>query len=372
MPAGPQKDLLLVYLGPPSSGGTVQVLARLGRLWSQSDSRVEFVTYSDAGVLDAEDLPIVRIGPAPNSRISGRPLRVALRQARSVVRYAVRIRRAVRERPHAVILPFLTGTALVTLAATIGLPNRVVVCERIDVSARSLTWHFRLLQHLLYPRASAFTINSSSQAASRLLRSISRGRPVHVVPNPLPRDIPSADPAASHTILAVGRLADQKQHAVLIDAFSRIADRIPEWCVVILGEGPLRSDLGAQINRLGLADRITLTGQVDDPRPFYASAGLFVLPSGYEGTSNALLEAASAGLPCIVSEETAPPHTEGVLMSVPAGSADALAEGLLDVCLNTDKREVLGRAAERWVKQVSDDDVLEGWSSVLELSVSNE
>lgn len=365
MSSGRDAALLLVYLGPPASGGTVQALARLARLWSESGYQVEIATYRDPGVLDTVGLPMVRVGPAPASRVSGVPLRAALRRAPDVMRYAAFIRRAMRERPDAVVLPFLTGTALLTLAAAIGLPNRVVACERIDVVAQSLPWHFRLLQRLLYPRAAAFTINSSNPAASHRLRSISRGRSVHVVPNPLPRDIPAADPANSRVILAVGRLADQKRHATLLEAFAAVADRIPEWRVVIVGDGPLRRDLEAQIDRLDLTERVTLTGQVDDPRPYYASAGLFVLPSAYEGTSNALLEAASAGLPCIVSAEAAPPETTDHLIKVPSDSPHALAMRILEVCTAHDTRTDLALRATGWLGRWTDDEVLSGWTSAI-------
>lgn len=366
MAPNPNQPILLVYLGPPSSGGTVQALARLARQWSQSAPDIEIATYSNHGALDAVDLPMVRIGRGPTSPVSEVRFRDALRQAPNVVRYLHQIRRAVRDRPNSVVLPFLTGSALVTLAATVGLPNRVVVCERSDVSIRSPRWHVRLLRRLLYPRAAAITVNSSNPAASDLLRRISRGRPVHVVRNPRPRDMHPADPENSRVVLAVGRLVEQKGHATLIEAFARIAGRIPEWRVIIVGEGPIRSDLESRIDRLGLADRATLVGQVDDPRPYYASAGVFVLPSEYEGTSNALLEAASAGLPCIVTEQASATEARQNLTSVPAGSPEQLAARLLKLCTDHELRVQFGRAAEQWAKQMTDD-VITGWDSAIAL-----
>ena len=362
----PNQPILLVYLGPPSSGGTVQALARLARLWSQSTPDIEIVTYSGRGALDAVDLPMVRIGRGPTSSVSEVRFRDALRHAPDVVRYLHHIRRAVRDRPSSVVLPFLTGSALVTLAATVGLPNRVVVCERNDVSIRSTRWHVRLLRRLLYPRAAAITVNSSNPAASDLLRRISRGRPVHVVRNPHPRDMHPADPENSRVVLAVGRLVEQKGHATLIEAFARIADGIPEWRVVILGEGPFRSDLEARIDRLGLTDRVTLAGQVEDPRPFYASAGLFVLPSDYEGTSNALLEAASAALPCIVTTTAAPATADGMFRIFPPGDVELLARHLRVLCDDEGARRAAGAAARDWL-QSQEHDVLKGWSVALDI-----
>ena len=174
-----------------------------------------------------------------------------------------------------------------------------------------------------------------------------------------------ADVRSSRMILSVGRLVPQKRHATLIESFAQVHARIPEWTLRIVGDGPLNQHLGELIERHGLGDKIELVQRVDIPEQLYAEAGLFVLASDYEGTSNALLEAASAGLPCIVSEETAPPHTEGILLSVPAGAADALTERLLETCTDTGRREALGQAAERWVKEVSDAEVLAEWMSVI-------
>jgi glycosyltransferase involved in cell wall biosynthesis len=359
---------VIAILAATSGGGTVTSLRGLLHLWHKANYSVTLVRTPDSpGLLREERLLGIDVVEIPR-RDTRATLGSALALLRDVLRLwhdIRRIRKTVRSRPGAVVLPFLTGTALVTLAATIGLPNRVIVCERNDTSMQPFGWHVRLLRRLLYPRAAAITVNSTNPAASDLLRKISRGRPVHVVPNPHPRDMQPADPVNSRVILAVGRLVKQKQHAALIEAFAKIAGRLPEWHVVIVGEGPLRGDLESQIDHLSLTHRVTLAGQVEDPRPFYATAGLFVLPSDYEGTSNALLEAASAGLPCIVSEETAPPQTACILLSVPAGSPNELAVRMLEACTNSDRRAELGRAAKRWVNHLSDDDVVAEWISVI-------
>lgn len=362
----PDGTFLFVYLGPATSGGTVQAIARLATAFSESfpSLGLEIVTYRNEGVLADLGLPVVEVGPAPASPTSGIQFRGALRQAPNAARYLCRIRRAVRDRPNAVVLPFLTGTALVTLAATIGLPNRVVICERNDTSIQPFGWHVRLLRRLLYPRAAAITVNSANPAASELLRSVSHGREVHVVPNPHPREIYPADPANSFAILAVGRLVAQKRHTTLIDAFAVIADKIPAWSVIIVGEGPLHAQLVAQIERLGLGGRVTLAGQVDDPRPYYASAGLFVLSSDYEGTSNALLEAASAGLPCIVTTTAAPAAADNSFRVFPPGDVMLLARHLQELCDDEENRRADGVAARNWLRN-QEGDVLETWIAAL-------
>ena len=330
---------ITVILAATSGGGTVTAVRGLLHLWHKSGHAITLIRTPDsAGLLREEQSLGVDVVEIPR-----RATRATLGSAVALIRDAsrlrhdlIRIRRAVRDRPDAVVLPFLTGTALVTLAATIGLPNRVIVCERNDTSVQPFGWHVRLLRRLLYPRAAAITVNSSNPAASDLLRRISRGRPVHVVPNPHPRDTRPADPVNSR---------------------------------VILGEGPLRSDLEAQIDRLGLTHRITLTGQIDDPRSYYASAGLFVLPSDYEGTSNVLLEAASAGLPCILNAEIAPPGSAGTFLTAPLDSPAGLADVILQACTDEPMRQVYGDAARRWVSSPTETEILSAWGIALSLDL---
>jgi glycosyltransferase involved in cell wall biosynthesis len=275
------------------------------------------------------------------------------------------IRRVARRSPEMTLLPFLTGTAIVTLVATIGLPSRVVVCERNDPSRQRHGWHVALLTRLLYPRAAAITVNSPRPEAVEHLRRISRGRPVNIVPNPRPVGIPRADPATSRTILAVGRLVPQKRHAQLIDAFAQVRTEFPDWKLQIVGEGPLRDDLARRVEELDLSRNCEVVGHVDDPRPFYETAGVFVLPSAYEGTANALLEAAAAGLPSIVTDTTAPPGMPGIIISLAPDDDRPLVDALRTLCSDSARRIDLGDAIHAWSGRPTDRDIIAAWNAVL-------
>lgn len=103
--------------------------------------------------------------------------------------------------------------------------------------------------------------------------------------------------------LFVGRLVPVKRAHLLLQSFLEIADRCPDWDLVIAGDGPLRSSLEA------LADlrpgRITFTGFLSDPAEvaaLYANCHVFVLPSSYEPWGVVLTEAAAAGLTLIASD----------------------------------------------------------------------
>lgn len=135
---------------------------------------------------------------------------------------------------------------------------------------------------------------------------------------------------ARHRIVSAGSLKPQKNHALLLRAFARMARQ--DATLMILGEGPLRPDLERLAAELGIADRILLPGFRIDPWPFFASASLFVLSSDYEGFANVVLEAMAAGLPVVSTDCPSGPaeildHGRfGTL--VPVGDEAALAQAM--------------------------------------------
>ena len=98
-------------------------------------------------------------------------------------------------------------------------------------------------------------------------------------------------------IISVGSLKPQKNHKLLIKAFSMLENTNSK--LIILGEGELESELNDLINKLNLSKRVFLKGFVVDPTLWYLSADLFVLSSNWEGLPTVLIEALECGLPIV-------------------------------------------------------------------------
>ena len=103
-------------------------------------------------------------------------------------------------------------------------------------------------------------------------------------------------------IVSAGRLHEQKNYSLLIDAFAKISNDFPEYELVIYGDGELRQNLQEQINRYHLNHRISLFPSCKDIWDKIRDASLFVLSSDYEGMPNALMEAMALGIPCIATD----------------------------------------------------------------------
>lgn len=104
---------------------------------------------------------------------------------------------------------------------------------------------------------------------------------------------------------SVGRLQAVKNHQFLIASVAHLLHNCPvlraRLRLRIVGDGPLRASLEAQIQQLSLQDIVTITGFSDDVATQLREMQLFVLPSQNEGISNTLLEAMAAGLPVIAT-----------------------------------------------------------------------
>lgn len=115
------------------------------------------------------------------------------------------------------------------------------------------------------------------------------------------------------TVLFVGRLAVEKNVDVLIDAIAK-TDPGLGICAEIIGDGEQRDRLRAQVQDLGMEDRVTLRGHVDDDalREAYIAADVFCQPGTAELQSLVSLEAMSAAKPVVLADALALPHLVAV------------------------------------------------------------
>ncbi len=149
-------------------------------------------------------------------------------------------------------------------------------------------------------------------------------------------------------VLNVGRLVPEKAQKHLVSAASLLKDEAPRLRFFIAGEGPCRADLERQISEAGLEDRFTLLGNRADVDRLLSAADLFVLYSDTEGMPVSLMEAMSAGVPCLASA------LEGIAQLIPEerfgtliepGKPELLAETIRALLANPERMAVTGKAA---------------------------
>ncbi|MBI5964265.1 MAG: glycosyltransferase family 4 protein [Chloroflexi bacterium] len=153
-------------------------------------------------------------------------------------------------------------------------------------------------------------------------------------------------------MIFVGRLTPQKSLTTLLDALERSLPACPNLHLLLAGDGPDRMRLEEQVQVLGIRDHVEFLGNQPDVRPYLNAADLFVLPSKSEGISNALLEAMSAGLACVVSAvggnfDILDKGHCGVLL--PSGDVSVWSKSLIELGNDPEKRQALGSAAQKHV-----------------------
>ena len=156
-------------------------------------------------------------------------------------------------------------------------------------------------------------------------------------------------------VLSVGRLAPEKGHRYLLEAFRILLRTHAASRLVIAGGGAELENLEFVASELGISERVSLPGFVVALTPLYRLADMVVQPSlpGYESFSNAALEALSHGLPIIATTAGGFPELieqgkDGLL--VPHSDVNALAHAMIRLADSKQLRSNLGSAAKRKIQ----------------------
>lgn len=202
--------------------------------------------------------------------------------------------------------------------------------------------YYRLLERLAVPFWDS--VISNSHAGAELTRRAGvASRSITVIPNGVEHGALSRISNLIPTICTASRLVAQKRVDRIVDA----ARLLPGMKFLIAGDGPLRASLESEA-----PPNIRFLGEIDDIAWLYASSDLFVLASSREGTSNALIEAMSAGCVPVVTDvgDNARIVTDGVSGKVVSREASG---GEIAAAIESSLGSLDGmrRAAEQAVKQ---------------------
>ncbi|MCC7522724.1 glycosyltransferase family 4 protein [Candidatus Uhrbacteria bacterium] len=156
-------------------------------------------------------------------------------------------------------------------------------------------------------------------------------------------------------IVCIARLYKEKGVDILMRVFSEVIKRVPMAKLVLVGDGPERSNLETLAKELGVFSSVEFVGHQTDIAPYLASASVVVQPSHYEGWGLSITEAAAAGCPIVMTDvgcagEVIIDKESGLV--VPVGDEVRMAEAILSVLTNTSLADRLGKNAREAAKRL--------------------
>jgi sugar transferase (PEP-CTERM/EpsH1 system associated) len=161
-------------------------------------------------------------------------------------------------------------------------------------------------------------------------------------------------PVSEPVAISVARLSPEKDFPTLLKATSLAARLVPNFRLLLVGDGPERPMLEELARDLKIADRVQFLGERNDVPDLLAQAGFFVSASLTEGVSLTLLEAMAVGLPVLATAVGGNPEVvaDGITGHlVPSADPDALAAGIVRLCRDQQRWDELGRQGRRRVEE---------------------
>lgn len=169
---------------------------------------------------------------------------------------------------------------------------------QIQVHTDTWGWMGSVLAPYVLRRATGVRVVSAriKEKVSRLTKAPIVVLPIFIDAGKYATELPCPPEYGAHPrLLMVSRLAPEKRMHLAIDALTEVLNAH----LYIVGDGPLRADLGARAKQLGVHDRVHFVGWRNDVVAYYQHADCFVLTSAFEGYGMALVEAALAGCPIV-------------------------------------------------------------------------
>lgn len=172
------------------------------------------------------------------------------------------------------------------------------------------------------------------------------------------------------SIVAAGRLSQQKNFKLLIEAFANVSKDYPEYDLKIFGKGPKEQELREFASEKGVSGKVRFMGYVDDMPEQLEKASMFVLSSDFEGMPNALMEAMALGLPCVSTDcPVGGPRflirdgENGLL--VPVGDKEKMIEAMRRVLKDAEIAKTLGSNARSVANELGPAEIYGKWETFI-------
>lgn len=352
------------YIGSLSRGGAERVMVNLAEYFLKQEYRVYIVTKmeekTEYPISDGITRIIADITEEEITENRVKNLCLRIRKLRNIWK---------KIKPN-FIVSFIGKNNFMTIVSSRGLKIPVTVSVR-SAPAREYPGKVnRLLMPLLFGQVEGLVLQTK-QAKEYFPMKIQRK--AVVLPNPINYRFlkPYYEGERSKDIVWVGRIDENKNPYMLLNAFRGLHQEFPDWKVHFYGTGESFSKLQQLCEKWNLTERVILEGRVEKVEEKIDKSSIYVLTSLVEGMPNALMEAMALGLavvstdcPCGGPAELIENGKNGLL--VPVEDDKALEAALLKLMSDERYRKNLGREAFRIQERLHPDVVNGLWKEYIE------
>ena len=355
-----------VFIGGLSGGGAERVACNLANYLSSKGNSVRIITMS-------EEIPAYYLDEC----ITIQSLLYKKERGSTLYNWILRIKRlrkALNIQKDGCFIVMLPYTIALLLSLRKLTKAKVIAAERCMPNSYSKRKQNLLLKTCKNADGWIF----QTPEIKKFYENKLKGKKTIVIPNAInPEFLENKEcKNTNKEIITAGRMTEQKNHILLIQAFSKIALDFPNYHLTILGEGPKRKEIEQLISELGLEGNISLPGYVNDVQNRINNASMFVLSSDYEGMPNALMEAMAMGVPSISTDCDGggarfliENGKNGLL--VPKNDVDALAAAMRDLLSHPEKAERLGEEGRKLCERLAPEKIYGEWEEFIKDVVNN-
>lgn len=283
------------------------------------------------------------------------------------------LRKAIKLSEPDIVMAHLTETNILTVLAMLKTKYPVLITEHCDPNLISYGRFWETLRRFVYPFATKLV--SVSQGVEDYFTWLPKSQKT-VIYNPFfvsqnassEIEIPPGVNPERKWIMSMGRLTEQKGFDILLKAFAKVASKYPDWQLIILGEGELRSELEELKTELNLGEQVVLPGRVKNPFLLMERAQFFVMSSRFEGFPMAHGEAMLCGLPVIATDCPSGPRElvrdgiDGIL--IPNQDQAALAIAIERLISNPEERKHFAKSAPEVGTRFSLEKIIQDWTNL--------
>ena len=193
---------------------------------------------------------------------------------------------------------------------------------------------------------------------------------VVVIPNPSPFILSSTSIQTEKRVIAVARYSHEKGIDLLLKAWAEVEKQTDDWELDVYGDGDI-SSYERMVDEMGIdCSRCQLHGRTDNVEYEYCHSSIAVCSSRFEGFGMVIVEAMACGLPVVSFDCPWGPSSiikdgeDGII--VENGNPSALAQGILSLINDKNKRETMSEAARKNAQRFSIDQIAEKWKRLFE------